>query len=207
MTDLDPLLTQAADGEPQAQARLFKEFEPRLRRMVEMRLDHRLQGRLDVSDVVQETFIEYSQSLANYVPCPDLPFYLWLRTLAIRKLANLQRKYLGTAARDVHREISVHGGDCPVPSSRSLAEFFVGSITSPSQAVMRKELQIRIQETLNDMDPDDREILALRHFEQLSNGEAAKVLQLSQTAASNRYIRALTRLRPLLDQVVAVDET
>lgn len=207
MTDLDELLDQAARGESLAQTRLFSEFEPRLRRMVALRLDERLRGKLDISDVVQETFIEYSESLPQYAPHPELPFYLWLRTLTIRKLSNLQRKFLGTAARDVDREISAQRGKGPDASSLSLAEFFVGSMTSPSQAVIRIELQARIHDVLNSMEPADREVLALRHFEQLSNAEAAQVLQISQTAASNRYLRALSRLRPLLDQVITLDET
>lgn len=207
MTDLELLIDQAARGEPLAQAKLFGEFEPRLRSMVTMRLDQRLQGKLDTSDVIQEAYIEYSESLPQYVPHPELPFYLWLRTLTIRKLSNLQRHFLGTEARDVNREISNGRGGSVATSCLSLAEFFVGSLTSPSQAVLRLELQARIHDALNDMDSTDREILALRHFEQLSNSEAAQVLQISPTAASNRYIRALGRLRPLLDQIIALDET
>jgi RNA polymerase sigma-70 factor, ECF subfamily len=207
MTDLELLIDQAARGEPLAQAKLFGEFEPRLRGMVTMRLDQRLQGKLDTSDVIQEAFIEYSESLPEYVPRPDLPFYIWLRTLTIRKLSNLQRQFLATEARDVNRELANGRGGSLTTSCLSLAEFFVGSMTSPSQAVLRLELQARIHEALNDMDSTDREILALRHFEQLSNSEAAQVLQISPTAASNRYIRALGRLRPLLDQIIAMDET
>jgi RNA polymerase sigma-70 factor (ECF subfamily) len=114
---------------------------------------------------------------------------------------------LATEARDVHREVSNLRGNSPDSSCLSLAQFFVASITSPSQAVVRLELQARIHDALNNMEPIDREILALRHFEQLSNNEAAQVLQISPTAASNRYIRALGRLRPMLDQVIALDET
>ncbi len=172
-----------------------------------MRLDQRLQGKLDTSDVIQEAFIEYSESLPQYETHPDLPFYLWLRTLTIRKLSNLQRHFLANEARDVNREISKGHAGSVNTSCLSLAHFFVGSLTSPSQAVLRLELQARIHEALNGMDSIDREILALRHFEQLTNGEAAQVLQISPTAASNRYIRALGRLRPLLDQIIALDET
>lgn len=111
MTDLELLIDRAAQGETLAQAKLFGEFEPRLRSMVTMRLDQRLQGKLDTSDVIQEAFIEYSESLPQYESRPELPFYLWLRMLTIRKLSNLQRHFLATEARDVNREISKgHGG-------------------------------------------------------------------------------------------------
>jgi RNA polymerase sigma-70 factor (ECF subfamily) len=123
--------------------------------------------------------------------------------VTIRKLLSLQRRFLGTAARDVHREISLHRGPLPVASSCSLAASFVGHLTSPSQAAIRTELQRQIQETLNDMDATDREVLSLRHFEQLTNLEVAHVLQLTPAAASNRYIRALRRLRPMLEQLIA----
>ncbi len=176
MIDVDGLLEQASQGDPEAKVQLFKEFEPRLRRMVSMRIDQRLLSKLDTSDVVQETFIEYSQCIDQYKPLPGLPFYLWLRMLTVRKLSNLQRHFLGTDARDVQREVSAHHG--PATSSMSLADFFVQGITSPSQVAIRHELHASIHAALNEMEPIDREILALRHFEQLSNNEAAQVLKL-----------------------------
>jgi RNA polymerase sigma-70 factor (ECF subfamily) len=200
---VENLLSEAVGGRADAQVRLFGEFEPRLRRMLTLRLDRRLQGRLDVSDVLQEAYIEYARSIPTYQTLENLPFYLWLRMVTLRKLTTLQRRFLGTAARDVNREISLHRGPLPMASSCSLAAGFVGHLTSPSQAVLRTELQMRIQDTLNDMDATDREILSLRHFEQLSNLEVAAILELTTAGASNRYIRALKRLRPMLEEIIA----
>src|SRR5262249_20372267 len=127
-----------------------------------------------------------------------LPFYLWLRMVTGRKLLALHRHHLGTHVRDAGREVSLHRGALPQASSVSLAAQLLGRYTTPSQAAVRAELQVRIQEALNRMEPLDREVLALRHFEQLSNFEAAQVLDISEAAASNRFVRALRRLKKIL---------
>lgn len=202
MNDHAALISLAVDGDQDALAALFREYEPRLRRMIELRLNRRLQGRLSVSDVVQESYIEYAESLFRYMRQDEVPFYLWLRTIAVRKLSELQRCHLGTAARQVQREVQFPSNMDQATSSAILADFFVACMTSPSEAAMRHELQSRIQNVLNDLDPADREVLSLRHFEQLTNNEVAHVLQLSAAAASVRYFRALKRLRPLLDQII-----
>lgn len=206
MGHVGELFARALEGEPDALATLFREFEPRLRNMIELRIDRRIQGRLAVSDVIQESYIEYAESLARYETRTNVPFYLWLRKVALRKLFELQRLHLGTAARDVQREVDWQRDWGPGASSISLAEFFVGCMTSPSQAAIRVELKVRIQDVLNEMDLGDREVLSLRHFEQLSNNEVAEVLGLSPSAASIRYFRALRRLRPLLDQIISLDD-
>lgn len=206
MVDKAIPLEQALEGETDALVAVFNAFEPRLRCMIELRLDRRIRGRLSVSDVVQESFIEYAASLPNYTRQDEIPFYLWLRKVALRKLSELQRKYLGTMARDVQREVRFSSGSELDASSVSLAEWFVASMTSPSQAVMRMELQSRIQNSLNEMEPADREVLSLRHFEQLSNNEVAMVLQLTPAAASIRYFRALKRLKPMLDAIVPSED-
>src|SRR5690349_20745429 len=185
-SDRDPtseLLRRACRGDQQAAGELFSRHRDRLRRMVKLRMDRRLQGRLDPSDVLQEAYLEFSRSLAEYLREPSMPFFLWLRCLTGRKLHALHRKHLGTQVRDAGREVSLHHGALPEASSISLAAQLLGHHTSPSQAAVRAELQIRIQEALNGMGAMDREILALRHFEQLSNGEAAQPLGLSEAAA------------------------
>lgn len=192
------LLRRAGQGDQQAAGELFFQHRERLGRMVQLRMDRRLQGRLDVSDVLQEAYLEFSRSLAEYLREPSMPFFLWLRCLTGRKLHALHRKHLGTQVRDAGREVSLHRGALPQASSVSLAAQLLGHHTSPSQAAVRAELQIRIQEALNGMDPIDREILALRHFEQLSNAETAQTLGLSEAAASNRFVRALKRLKKIL---------
>jgi RNA polymerase sigma-70 factor (ECF subfamily) len=192
------LLERAARGDQQALGDLLGRHWERLRRMVQLRLDRRLQGRLDPSDVLQETYFEVARSLAEYLRNPALPFFLWLRLLTGRKLQALHRRHLGTQARDAGREVSLYHGALPQASSASLAAQLLGHFTSPSQAAVRAELQVRLQEVLNGMDPLDREVLALRHFEQLSNAETARVLGLKEAAASNRFVRALKRLKEIL---------
>jgi RNA polymerase sigma-70 factor (ECF subfamily) len=196
--NLSELLRQAGAGDAQALGRLFSQYRDRLRRMVRLRLDDRLNGRLDASDVLQEAYLEFSQSLSRYVPNPAVPFFLWLRFLTGRKLQALHRKHLGTQLRDAGREISLHRGALPQASSVFLAAQLLGRLTTPSAAAGRAELQIRVQEALNGMEALDREVLALRHFEQLSNSETAQVLEISEAAASNRYVRALKRVKKIL---------
>jgi RNA polymerase sigma-70 factor (ECF subfamily) len=196
--EVTELLGRAGAGDAEALGRLFSLHRERLRRMVNMRLDTRLQGRLDPSDVLQEAYLEFANSLDKYARNPAIPLFLWLRLLTGRKLQALHRRHLGTQLRDAGRELSLHGGALPQASSVSLAAQLLGRLTTPSAAAARAELQLRVQEALNGMDVLDREVLALRHFEQLSNAEAAQVLEISEAAASNRYVRALRRIKKLL---------
>ena len=191
-------LRRAAGGDSAALAEAFSRHRPRRRRMVQLRLDRRLQGRVDPSDVLQEAYLEVARSLADYLKDPQIPFYLWVRFVTGRKLQALHRHHLGTLARDAGREVSLHRGALPQASSVSLAEQLLGRYASPSQAVVRAELQIRVQEALNGMDAIDREVLALRHFEELSNAETAQVLGIGEAAASHRFVRALRRLKSIL---------
>jgi RNA polymerase sigma-70 factor (ECF subfamily) len=192
------LLRRAAAGDQRAVTALFTRYRDRLRAMVRLRLNHRLQGRVDPSDVLQEAYLEVIRCLADYLRAPSLPFYLWLRQITGQQLIMLHRRHLGAQMRDADREVSLHRGALPQASSASLAAQLLGRFTSPSQAVVRAELQIRVQEALNSMEPLDREVLALRHFEMLSNAETAQVLGLKKSAASNRYVRALERLKDIL---------
>jgi RNA polymerase sigma-70 factor (ECF subfamily) len=196
--ELGKLLEQAAAADPAAIGQLFHRHRDRLRRLISLRLDHRLQGRLDPSDVLQEAFLEYSRALPEYVKNPEAPFYLWLRYITGTKLRALHRKHLGTLMRDAGRELSLNRGALPEASSVSLAAQLLGKLTTPSQAVLRAEIQAQIQEALAEMEPLDREVLALRHYEQLTNRETAHVLDLSEAAASIRFIRALRRLKDIL---------
>ncbi|HMC65408.1 MAG TPA: sigma-70 family RNA polymerase sigma factor [Gemmataceae bacterium] len=192
------LLRQAGAGDEQALAELFAHHRDRLRQMVRLRLDRRLQGRLDPSDVLQEAYLVFSRRFADYAQNPTVPFYLWLRSLTGQKLIDMHRQHLGAKMRDAAQEVSLYRGALPQASSVSLAAQLLGRLTSASRAAIRAETQIRVQEALNSMDPMDREVLTLRHFEMLSNEEAAQVLGLSKSAASNRYIRALKRMKDIL---------
>jgi len=194
----DELLDRARRGDPLALAELFDRYRDRLKHMVRLRLDRRLAGRLDASDVLQEAFIEASKRLAPRPREREMPAFLWLRLVTGQVLIDLHRRHLGAKIRDAGLEISIHRGPSPQASSLSLAEMLLGRFTSPTAAAQRAEMQLRLQEALNRMDPIDREVLALRHFEELSNVETAQVLGLEPTAASNRYIRALKRLKQIL---------
>jgi len=192
------LLDRATAGDQQALAELFGKYRSRLRQMVRLRLDHRLQGRVDPSDVLQEAYLDVSGRAAEYFAQPRIPFFLWLRLLTGQRLVALHRQHLGAQMRSAGMEVSLYRGALPQASSACLAAQLLGKMTSPSLAAIRAEMQIRLQEALNGMDPMDREVLALRHFEELSNSETAAVLGLSKSAASNRYIRALQRLKEIL---------
>ena len=191
-------MDRVARGDSRGLQEVFTRYQERLKRMVRLRLDPRVQTRVDASDVVQEAYLEVAQKLAAYLREPKLPFYLWLRLLTGQKLALAHRQHLGVQARDAGREISLYRGAFPAASSAALAARLIGKLTTPSQAAVKAELRIRIQDALNSMDPIDREVLTLRHFEQLSNAETAQVLDIKETTACNRYFRALERLRNIL---------
>ena len=193
-SDLD-LLEAAQSGDEDALAVLVERHRDRLERMVRLRMDRRLQGRVDPADVVQEAYLTLRGKFPQYSADPRLPFFLWLRLEVGQKLVDLHRFHLGTQMRDAGQEVSLHRGALPQVTSLSLAEHLLGKLTTASHAAMRVELKLRVQEALNSMDPHDREVLILRHFEELSNAEVAQVLGIKPSAAVNRYVRALKRLK------------
>jgi RNA polymerase sigma-70 factor, ECF subfamily len=174
-------------------------FRERLERIVAFRLDSRLRGRIDAADVVQEAYLEATHRIEGYLADPSMPFFLWLRFLTVQKLLELHRRHLGTKSRDAGREVSLFSGPLPQATSAVLAAQLLGRHSTPSQAAMRAERKLQLEEALNTMDRIDCEVLALRHFEQLDNRETAKILQISESAASNRYVRALRRLKQILE--------
>jgi RNA polymerase sigma-70 factor (ECF subfamily) len=196
--ETEQFLQAAARGEPPDWAGLLSRHRDRLRRMVMLRLDQRLQGRVDPSDVLQDAFLEASRHLEDYVREPKMPFYLWLRSITGHKLLALHRQHLGTHMRDAGREVSLYRGTLPETSSAALAAHLMGADTRPSEAAARAERKILLQAALNSMDAMDREVLALRHFEQLSLAEVAQVLDIKEKAAGKRYLRALQRLKNIL---------
>ena len=197
----DSRIARAATGDDRAMGELFHQFKDRLRAMVRIRMDRRLQGRVDPSDVLQEAFLEASQRIADFHQKRPMPFFLWLRFLTAQRRLNLHRHHLGARMRNAAGEVSIYRGAMPEATSLSIAAQLIGRLTSPDHAAMRAELQLQLQEALNEMDPIDREILTLRHFEELNNNETAQVLGISKTAASNRYVRALKRLRETLESI------
>jgi RNA polymerase sigma-70 factor (ECF subfamily) len=204
--DIDDLLGRAGAGDSEALGKLFARYRDRLRQMVRLRLDRRLQGRLDPSDVLQEAYVDFAKRLPEYLRNRPGPFYLWLRFLTGQRLIDLHRQHLGAKMRDAGQEVSLYRGALPQASSVSLAAQLLGRLTSASQAAIRAETQIRVQEALNSMDALDREVLTLRHFEMLNNEETAQVLGIKKTAASNRYVRALKRLKELLAGIPGLND-
>jgi RNA polymerase sigma-70 factor, ECF subfamily len=200
-SDIDDLLRRAEAGEEDAKARLFADCRQRLRAMLRLRMDRRLAGRIDPSDVLQEAYLDFARRLPEYLADRKVPFFLWLRGLTGQRLVDLHRLHLGAQMRDAGQEVSLYRGALPAASSVSLANQLLGRLTSPTQAAIRAEMQVRLQEALNTMDPLDREVLVLRHFEELNNNETADVLGIQKAAASKRYMRALTRLKEILTAI------
>jgi RNA polymerase sigma-70 factor (ECF subfamily) len=192
------LLDRARDGDSVALNELLSRHRPRLRRMVDLRLDRRLQSRIDPSDVIQEAYVEVVRRLDEYLSKPSYPLFLWLRLIVGERLLKLHRHHLGTQMRDAGMEVSIYRGALPETSSAALAALLLGKHTSPTQAAVRAERMIRLQEALNTLDPMDREVLSLRHFEELSLAETALSLGIEESAAAKRYIRALKRLKATL---------
>jgi RNA polymerase sigma-70 factor (ECF subfamily) len=197
----DRLLHSACNGDESALAALFDLYRERLERMVKIRLDRRLQRRVDPADVVQETWVAVQRKFPKYAADSELPFFLWIRLETGQKLIDMHRMHLGTKMRDAGQEISLHRGGLPSVASITLAEQLLGRFSTASQAAMRAELKIKVQDALNGMDEHDREMLVLRHFEELTNSEAALALGISPTAACNRYVRALQRLKRVFEDM------
>jgi len=199
--DTQHLVAKAAGGDTQALTELMERYQARLKRMVGLRMDGRLQGRVDASDVVQEAMIEASNRLEEYAADPPMGFYIWLRWLTGERLLNAHRHHLGTQKRDAAQEVSLYRRAMPEACSVSIAQQLLGQLTSPTQAVARAELQLIVQDVLNSMDPIDREILVLRNFEQMSTSETAEALGIKRSTASKRYIAALKRLKQALSAI------
>ena len=172
--------------------------------MVRMRLDQRLQARVDPSDVIQEAYLEAAERFDKYRGDPVMPFFLWLRFITAQKLLVIHRHHLGVQMRDAGRENSLYRGKIPEASSAALAAQLIGNQTTPSQAAIRAEMQANLKQALERLDPLDREVISMRHFEQLSNREAAQVLDLSESTASQRYGQALLKLKEILADFQAI---
>jgi RNA polymerase sigma-70 factor (ECF subfamily) len=194
----EELLAQASRGDARALGALLARHRNRLHLMVRLRLDRRLRGRLDPSDVIQEAYLEATARFAEYRRDPAMSFALWLRFLTAQKLVFLHRHHLGVKARDVCKEISLYQGALPGATAAALAAQLLGHLSTPSEAAIRTERRSRLHEALQRMDALDREVLVLRHFEQLTNDETAQLLGIRPSAASHRYGRALLRLKVIL---------
>ena len=193
------LLDRVAGDDPSAEGRLWARHREPLRRMIGLRLDRAVGRRVDASDVVQEVMLKASGRLADYLKDPALPFHLWLRQIARDHVIDAHRKHRVAGVRSVDREAPM-----AVPfadrSSIDLAARLRDPSPTPAAQALRRELERRFQEAIGGLDEDDREIILLRHFEHLSNVEAARSLGLSEPAAGMRHLRALRKLRAILGE-------
>jgi RNA polymerase sigma-70 factor, ECF subfamily len=204
--DEDPLLDRAAGGDPEAWGALLARHEPRLQRLAAFRLDPRVRGRIDAADVMQEAFVAATARRAEFFEQSTQPLFLWLRWMVGNTLLEVHRHHLGAQMRDPRREamtgrgpdaVAADGGDGD-PTRLALVARLTAGATGPATAAGRAELKAHLHEALGRMDATDREVLALRHFEELTSAETAAVLGIQERAAAKRYLRALERLREVL---------
>lgn len=189
-------------GNVDALAELFSHYQDRLRKIIHFRLDYRLAGRVSESDVIQDTYLCASQRIGHYTKKrSSMSFFLWLRLLANQRLTELYRQHVGAEMRDVRREVSLDASIGSPQTSLALANHLAASVSSPSQAVARVEKISLLEKALNTMSPLDREVIALRHFEELTSAETAQYLGIQRSAASKRYLRAMTRLKGLISSL------
>lgn len=194
-SDIEP----PADESLQRLGALLEEFRPRLERMLELRLDQRLRRRVEVADVLQEAYLDVARRLEEYRATRSMPFFLWVRFLVGQKLLEVHRRHLDTDRRDRNREVSPQ---FPAASSASMALALLDPAPSPSEVVARAEEHGRLQEALDRLDENDREVLVLRYFEQLSNEEAAQVLGLTPSGAKQRHLQAMRRIKVALGPLI-----
>lgn len=195
----NPELEQLRNGGAAELGDLFSVYYERLDRMVDFRLDGRLRGRVDSTDVLQEAYLVISRRIDDYVARPDVSLYVWMRQLTLQTLIDVQRRHFGQK-RSPNQEVAISLGERD-QTSLSIADAICAQWSSPSRAAIREEEVQQLRQALASMDEIDREVLALRHFEHLTNTEVAETLGLTATAASNRYVRAMTRLTELMQRL------
>jgi RNA polymerase sigma-70 factor (ECF subfamily) len=205
-SDSDTLLERLRTGDETSLAELFSRHRERLRRLVHFRLDPRLRGRVDADDLLQEAYLNAAQRVRHFLEKPSMSFFVWLRMIVDQTLVDAHRRHLAAHIRDAGREVHLGARARSHGTSTSMAFRIAGNLTSPSEAAIREETYRQLEEALESMDPTDREVLALRHFEELTNGEVAEVLGIQEKAASIRYVRALRRLKGILSRLPGFSE-
>lgn len=195
------LIAAARHGNAEATGRLLQRHRSSLRKLIDLRLDPAVRQRLDASDIVQEVLIEANRRIGDYLADPKMPFHLWLRAMAKDRIIDAHRRHRVAARRSVDREQPLAARPSLNESTVDLATRLQGHEMTPATAATWQELNRRFQAACDQLDEQDREIIFMRHFEQLSNGDVATALHLSPQAASMRYLRAMRRLRSKLDDV------
>lgn len=199
-TDQDILIQRLEHQDENALADLFDQNRDRLWRMVNFRIDRRLRSRLWPDDVLQEAYVAAQKRIQRFAEDGFASPFVWLRLIVHQTLIDLHRQHLGTQKRDVDREISLDGKRFANTTAASMVFQLMGDWTSPSQAAVRAERLDGVEQAIESLDTLDREILALRHFEELTNAEVAEELGIQGKTASIRYVRALKRLKNVLSQ-------
>jgi RNA polymerase sigma-70 factor (ECF subfamily) len=192
-TDTQELIDRARRGEAAAFAELFARQRERLRQAITLRLDRRLAARVDVSDVLQDAYLEAVRRLPDYARQEAMPFDLWLLWLAREQVLMQHRRHLADM-----RSVAREAPPLPAEASSVFVRALAGAGPSPSQAVAAAEVAEQLRLALGQLDDDERDLILWRHFERLSNREVAQMLSITEAAAAKRYIRALERLRGLL---------
>ena len=194
----EQLIAQAKDGDVSAVNQLMDRHRNSLRQLVRMRLDNKIQKRIDVSDVVQDVLVEANRRLQRYMNNPIMPFHLWLRQIAKDRIIDAHRRHRVSAKRSVDREqqmVAPRGYD---KSSIQLATMLGDSRLTPAAAALQKEMAKKVEQAIAKLDPKDCEIIVMRHYEHSTNQEIGQLLELSEPAASMRYLRAIRRLKQML---------
>jgi RNA polymerase sigma-70 factor (ECF subfamily) len=195
-------LCQLRSGREAAVAELFGRYREKLQRMIAFRLDRRIVGKVDGDDILQDAFLETVRRIQDYLDQPSVPFFVWLRQITKQVLIDTHRRYVDAKMRDVNLEVTLDRGGTPDTSSSGLIAQLADSLTTPSQCAVRQETISELRHALDQLDEIDREVLLLRHLEELSNHEVAQVLGIDRYAASKRYLRALDRLRGVMSMTV-----
>ncbi|MDA8744673.1 sigma-70 family RNA polymerase sigma factor [Rubripirellula amarantea] len=196
----ETLLAAARSGDEDAVNKLLERHRGPIRRLVEMRLDRKVQRRVDVSDVVQDVMLEANNRLTKYLDDPAMAFHLWLRQIAWDRIIDTYRRHRVSAKRNMDREqpMSVPTGNDQ--STMELAVQLCDPALTPAAAATQREIASKVEAVIEMLPDQDREIILMRHYEHLTNIEIAQVLDLNPPAASMRYLRAVRRLRELLEE-------
>jgi len=194
----EQLLDDARAGDADAINHLIERHRDSVKRLVQMRLDQRIQRRVDVSDVVQDVMVEAHRRLRDYLGQPSMAFHLWLRQIAKDRIIDAHRRHRVSGKRSVDREQALQVAASDDRSAADLALQLLDPEITPASAAVHREMIRRVEEAVTQLGEQDFEIVAMRHYEQLSNQEVAQILGLSEPAASMRYLRAIRRLRAIL---------
>lgn len=195
------LLVNVRGGESLAVEQLMDRHRNSLRRMIQLRLDQRLMQRMDVSDVIQDVLMEANRRLTDYLANPVIPFHLWIRQIAKDRIIDAHRRHRVSAKRSIDREQPQPGKGPMDQSTMELANQFRDQALTPAAAATQRELAEQIESAVQLLRENDREIILMRHYEQLNNQEIAQSLGLTEPAASMRYLRALKRLREVIESL------